>query len=113
MSPLLYRITVQKHERFDSPPFHIIRLAGSGAGAVEPDQVCTILFRGKKIADNTRVASVRDAKLRELTEEDAKHVLRPPRNSLADLRAHLTQLYRTRPQWDEEDTVFRIVELEY
>lgn len=109
------RITLHKSEDFSAPPFFIIRLrsTGAGAGSSTAGEYCELLLHHQTVAEKARVVSTRDIELGDLTEQDAQDLASQGDNSLSELRTRLAGLYRTRPQWDGDRTEFRIIEIDY
>ena len=108
------RITLHKNEASRTPPFSVIRLAGSGAGEVTSHTgPIELSFRGETISRNAEVVRVVDVRFEELNDQHASKILDAPRNSVGDLRAMITEYYRTRPQWDGARTLLRIIDLDY
>jgi hypothetical protein len=100
-------LSVARDEPYELDQFSIIRLAGSGAGAAEPGEVYKLECRAVAVARQVKVIASRDKLLGDLDDEDAGSLGQP----LPDLRAHLYNMYRFRPQWDGDRTLLRIVEL--
>lgn len=105
-------ITIRDYERFEEPNFLVVRLAGSGAGAARPGDTYPLRLYSKGIVADVRITAVANKTLGQLSEEDAKRALRPPNNSLLDLKSLLRDLYRFRPRWRGDDTRLSIIELE-
>lgn len=111
MSDAGRRITLHRGESTDGDRVFLVRLDGTGVGALDPGDECVVSDPATDERRPGRVLSVEQKRLEELSEEDASRVLSPPANDLSSLRMRLRQ-YRFRPQWDQGETKFRILEIE-
>jgi|GEM_PF-5432249 len=106
------KISVRGIERYDEQEFAIIRLTGSGAGTAKHGERYSLrsATNGKN-QPIVEVAAVEKRTFGTLSAEDAEKVLRPPKNTLLDLKDGLLELYRFRPRWKDDQTALSVIHL--